>query len=70
MIRKLKAMPGRVRNAWLLLVLSCIGWPVTSLTLAKDEPQFVLGLSWFAIILTSIDIILTSKVREDNDGSS
>jgi hypothetical protein len=33
----------------LLLVGSLIGWPLTALTVAKDEPQFILALSWLAI---------------------
>lgn len=35
------------------------------LTLAKDEPPFVLGLSWLAIILTAWDILTTSQVHEE-----
>jgi hypothetical protein len=41
--------------AWVLLIGSIIGWPVTALTVASDEPPFVLGLSWLAIILTALD---------------
>lgn len=66
-MRAIRNMPSRVRNAWLLLICCVIGWPTSALTLARDEPQFVLGLSWFALILTCIDIIMTSKVKEDTD---
>jgi uncharacterized membrane protein YfcA len=57
----------RVRLAWVLLVGSLVGWPVTALTVAKDEPQFILGLSWLAISLTSLDVLFTSDVRKEQD---
>lgn len=60
----LKNPKTRVRAATLLLVLSLIGWPLTALTVAKDEPQFVLGLSWLAITLTAADIVATADVRD------
>jgi uncharacterized membrane protein YfcA len=53
----------RIVAAWVLLVGSIIGWPVTALTVAREEPQFVLGLSWLAIILTAVDILSTTDVR-------
>jgi hypothetical protein len=54
-----------VMLAWVLLVGSLIGWPITALTVARDEPQFVLGLSWFAITLTALDFLKTSRVHRD-----
>lgn len=54
----------RVRGAVFLLVISLIGWPVTALTIFKDEPQGILGLSWLAISLTALDVLLTSDVRD------
>lgn len=59
--------------AWVLLLGSLIGWPLSALTLAKDEPPFVLGLSWMAITLTAADLLFTSDVRsqqEDDDGAT
>jgi hypothetical protein len=58
----------RVRAAWVLVAASCIGWPVSALTVAKEEPQFVLGLSWGAILLTALDIVSTQDVREKQEG--
>ena len=58
----------RVRAAWALLAGCLVAWPVTALTVAKDEPQFILGLSWTALILTSLDIISTSDVRKEQEG--
>lgn len=56
---------ARVIAAWILLVGSVIAWPVAALTWARKEPQFVLGLSFLAIILTAWDILTTSQVHEE-----
>lgn len=34
---------------------------------AKDEPDFVLSLSWLAITLTALDIIETTDVRVNQE---
>jgi hypothetical protein len=60
---------NRVRLAWFLLVLSLIGWPISALTFAKQEPMTVLGLSWLAITLTALDVLLTADVRKEQDDS-
>lgn len=51
--------------AYTLLGVCVVGWPTSALTVARDEPQFILGLSWFALILTALDLIKTSKVHKD-----
>ena len=56
---------ARRRIAGTLAVGSTIGWPITQLTVARDEPPFTLGLSWFAIVLTAVDIWLTTDVRAE-----
>jgi hypothetical protein len=33
-----------------MLVGGIVMWPISALTWAKDEPQFVLGLSFLALI--------------------
>jgi len=58
---------ARTIVAWILLVGACIGWPVSALTVAKDEPQFVLGLSWLAIVLESASLLTSSQVHEDQE---
>lgn len=58
---------ARIIGAWVLLIASIIGWPVSALTFAKDEPQFILGLSWLAITLTALDILGTQDVREQHE---
>lgn len=59
----------RVRLALLLFVASLILWPISAFTWAKDEPQFILGLSFLAITLTAWDILTTAQVHEENGGS-
>jgi hypothetical protein len=58
---------AEVALAWVLLVGSLIGWPLSALTFARDEPQAVLGLSWLAITLTALDLLKTSRVHRDQD---
>jgi hypothetical protein len=63
---------ARTIVACVLLVGGLVGWPLSALTLAKDEPQFVLGLSWAAIIIEAANLLTTSQVHEeqadDEDG--
>jgi ribose/xylose/arabinose/galactoside ABC-type transport system permease subunit len=56
----------RVWGAWILLVGSLIGWPVSMLTVAKDEPPFVLSLSWMALVIESGSLLTASQIHEDN----
>lgn len=57
----------RVRAAAILLVICVIAWPITAMTVFRDEPQGILGLSWGAIIITALDIILTADVSKKQD---
>lgn len=59
-----------VRLAWVLLVLSLAGWPISAVTFAAGEPPAILGLSWFAITLTALDFLKTSRVHRDQDAAS
>lgn len=61
---------ARKRAAILLFWLSLMGWGITQFWLAKDEPPVTMGLSWFAITLTAIDIIATTDVREKTEDES
>jgi hypothetical protein len=55
------------RFAVTLLVFSAIGWPVSAILTWNQEPQFVLALSWIAIILTALDALWTADVAEKQD---
>jgi hypothetical protein len=59
---KQKLLKIRIIGAWALLIICIIGWPISMLTVAKEEPPFVLSLSWLALILTCIDILSTQDV--------
>lgn len=61
---------NRVRTiaAWCLLIGSVIAWPITSITVFRNEPQGVLGLSWGAIIIEAGSLLTASQVREDQGG--
>lgn len=55
----------RIIGAWILLIGSIVAWPITAMTIFKQEPQGILGLSWAAIILTAVDILSTQQVKDD-----
>lgn len=59
--------PGRVKFALWLLTASLIGWPISAVTFARGEPVTVLGLSWLAISITALDVLLTSTVSANQD---
>lgn len=50
------------------LAVSVPAWPVTSLTVFRTEPQGVLGLSWFNLILTFLILVATTDVRREQEG--
>lgn len=58
---------ARTIVAWILLIGSVIGWPASMLTVAADEPAFVLSLSWLAIIIEAASLLTASQVREKQD---
>ncbi len=56
---------ARTVAAWFLLIGSIIGWPLAAFGPARDEPQFVLGLSFMALIIESASLLTASQVREN-----
>lgn len=60
-----RARRARIVLAWILLVGSLIGWPVSMFTVAKHEPPFVLSLSWLAITLAAAELLTSSQVHRD-----
>lgn len=73
LIRLLRSVPPETRltaAAW-MIILATAAWPISAFTIARHEPPFILGLSWLAIIVTAVDIIVTADVRqEQEDGPS
>lgn len=58
---------ARTIAAWVLLVGAVIGWPLSMLTVARDEPPFVLSLSWLAIVIEAASLLTASQVHEGQD---
>lgn len=49
----------RKRLAWGVLAFCVVGWPVTMLTpLGQHEPPLTFSLSWLALILTAVLIVI------------
>jgi hypothetical protein len=44
-------------TGWLAFVLPIPLWPLSSLTILKDEPQGVLALSWLAIMYGGYQVL-------------
>lgn len=62
-----KQTPTRVKVAWVGLCLSLVAWPVSQLTFAKNEPFLTLALSWLAICLVCVDILINTKQSAKED---
>lgn len=60
-----RARRARVVIAWTLLVAAAVGWPLSMFTVARNEPPFVLSLSWLAIILAAAELLTASQVHEE-----
>lgn len=60
-------MPTKRNFARFLLIFSAIGWPASSIYTWGEEPQFVLALSWIAILLTALDALWTAEVEKKQD---
>jgi len=60
--------------AWICFLGGIISWPLTAVTVFKNEPQGILGLSFLAIIFTGFQILqqmFTQRklvLDEDGDG--
>lgn len=66
-LRDLLPPERRVQIAAWALVLSVVAWPVTAMTVFAKEPQGILGLSWGAIILTFLQIVLATDIRAQQE---
>lgn len=53
--------------SWALVGVCVVAWPLTSLTVFRDEPQGVLALSWIAIIYSAVTFAVTMKIKDDVD---
>jgi len=60
-----------VFTGWTAFLAPIPTWPITSITVFKDEPQGVLGLSWAAIMYGGYQILQNLHThKEIKDGGS
>lgn len=62
----------QIAISWVMLVGCVIMWPIAALTWARHEPQFVLGLSFLALIYEAFNAIQIShdvKSRREADAT-
>jgi hypothetical protein len=56
-----------VSLSWALFCGGIVAWPVSQFTFAKDEPPLILALSWLAIIVAALGVIVSADVRREQD---
>lgn len=65
----LAARRARVAVAWVILVAATVCWPLAAFWWARDEPQFVLGLSFLAITIEAASLLTASQVHAEQGES-
>lgn len=50
-----------------LILSSIIGWPITSMTIAKEEPFVILSLSWLALVFSGLAFYSSAQDGVDID---
>lgn len=43
---------------WIMVGASLIGWPLSAITFAKEEPATILGISWGALIFAGYSVVV------------
>lgn len=61
---------GKVRFAWCLIVFALVGWPLSAFTVASEEPQVVLALSWIAILLGGVTALFEAQTHVKQEEES
>lgn len=54
---------ARLVIAWFMLAGGIVGWPLAAFWLAREEPQFVLALSFMALIFEGFNAL---QIAHDN----
>lgn len=60
-IKKIMSPNGQVYISTFIIISSVIGWPVTAMTIAKDEPFIILSISWLALIYAGYSALVSSQ---------
>jgi nitric oxide reductase large subunit len=50
--------------AWVLMIFCMIAWPYSQFT-NKTEPPQVLALSWGALLLTAVGIVVSAHIKRE-----
>lgn len=51
---------SQVTIAWSLIGFSLLGWPLSALTVAREEPQVILAISWLALIFSGYSALVAA----------
>lgn len=60
-VKKLMSPKGQEIASWFIIISSLIGWPVSALTIAKDEPLIILSISWLALIYSGYSALVAAQ---------
>lgn len=60
-IKKIMSPNGQVYFSTFIILSSLIGWPVSAVTIAKDEPFVILSISWLALIYSGYSALVSSQ---------
>lgn len=52
---------AQVNISWFIIISSFIGWPLTAVTVAKNEPFVILSISWLALIYAGYSSLVTAN---------
>lgn len=52
---------NQIRVSWFIIISSIIGWPVSALTIAKEEPFIILSISWLALIYSGYSALVAAQ---------
>lgn len=52
--------------AWVLFAGGIVGWPLSMLTLAQNEPPFTLSLSWLAVVIEGWNGVQLAEDADDD----
>lgn len=61
LIKKIMTPKGQEVFSWFIIISSIIGWPVSALTIAKDEPFIILSISWLALIYSGYSALVAAQ---------
>ena len=59
----MKLLDPRIQEwvSWFIIISSIIGWPVSAMTVAKNEPFVILSISWLALIYSGYSALVAAQ---------